>query len=390
MKKKIIFYVGPFGFPDGGAAARRIYGNCLTLKEVGYKVSIISGQQPICKDHSIFDYDGIKVHSVSERIHENKILPIKHLLYFRMGHKTISYMDNLPEKPSVVILYSGYSPYLLHLIPWCKKNKIKLIFDAVEWYEPSNRLFYLTPYYLNIEYAMRALIKKTENVIVISDYLDNYYSKKGCNTLKIPPTLSMEEVQANVDEGFDDIVSLVYAGSPGRKEYLDVIVDAIIVLNGKRLNFCLHVAGVDLEYFYKMYDENRIDTFIKKGFLVIHGKLPHEKALALVRNSDFSVIIRPQTKCNNAGFPTKFTESLSVGTPVISTGTSDIKSYLSDGVNGFICEYSSAEALIEKLLIVKELSKSDYFSMRVKARETANVYFSTKSYSKKIIDFLEK
>lgn len=389
MKNNLIFYVGPFGFPNGGAAARRIYGNCLTLKKAGYRVSVISGQAPSSRDDSVFDYDGIEVHSVNERVHENKPTLIKHLLYLRMGSRTISYLNSLPEKPSVIILYSGYSPYLLNFIPWCKKNKIKLVFDAVEWYEPSRSLMYITPYYLNIEFAMRSLIAKTGNVITISNYLNNYYDDKGCNTLKIPPTLATDRIIANIGQGYGDVISLVYAGNPGRKEYLDVILNAIIILNENSLSFCLHVAGVDKEYFNKIYGSNKISLYVKQGFLFFHGKLQHEEAISLVRNSDFSVIIRPQTKCNNAGFPTKFVESLSVGTPVISTLTSDIEEYLSDGFNGFVCENSSVEELVKQLIKVKSLKKDKYLCMRENARETAVKYFDVNSYSKKIIKFLE-
>ena len=33
--RPFVVYVGPFAFPDGGAAARRILGNALSLVEAG-------------------------------------------------------------------------------------------------------------------------------------------------------------------------------------------------------------------------------------------------------------------------------------------------------------------------------------------------------------------
>ena len=40
-----IAYVGPFHFPEGGAAARRILGNSQSLIAAGYNVVIASGQE---------------------------------------------------------------------------------------------------------------------------------------------------------------------------------------------------------------------------------------------------------------------------------------------------------------------------------------------------------
>lgn len=66
-----VAYVGPVAFPDGGAAARRILGNVLSLRQIGYDVLIGSGQLPPPGSSGIVFYKGIPIHSLSERIAEN-------------------------------------------------------------------------------------------------------------------------------------------------------------------------------------------------------------------------------------------------------------------------------------------------------------------------------
>jgi len=39
-----VAYAGPSSFPNGGAAARRILGNALALRDAGYRVAVGSGQ----------------------------------------------------------------------------------------------------------------------------------------------------------------------------------------------------------------------------------------------------------------------------------------------------------------------------------------------------------
>jgi len=60
-------YVGPFSFPDGGAAVRRILGNGQTMKAAGFSVSIACGQSPGAAGSS-FEHEGIEVISLGERM----------------------------------------------------------------------------------------------------------------------------------------------------------------------------------------------------------------------------------------------------------------------------------------------------------------------------------
>ena len=113
---------------------------------------------------------------------------LKRLLYAGMGQRTVAWLDALPEKPAAVILYSGYSPYFMRLLPWRQRNRVPLIFDAVEWYDPPRRIDWLrSPYYWNTELAMRRFAVRGGNIIAISSYLEGHYRAGGCNTVLVPP-----------------------------------------------------------------------------------------------------------------------------------------------------------------------------------------------------------
>ncbi len=376
-KKRLVVYVGPYSFPNGGAAARRIYGNCITLKKAGYDVIVTSGQ---VSEKKTDEYNGIQIISLSERLYEKFPTALKHLMYFNAGKKTIDWLDSLTIKPVAIILYSGYSPYLIKLIPWCKKNKVKIIFDAVEWYDaPSTFHYLISPYHLNIELAMRWLNKKCDSLIVISDYLKDYYIDTVDCIVKIPPTVNCESIEARLNHEDSKVIKLVYAGNPGKKDSLALIIQAVqnISKEGKKIQ--LHVAGVtsvDLEKYLNksFFSEESLDEF-----LFCHGLLSHDEVLKLVRSTDYSIVIRPSIRSVQAGFPTKFVESLAVGTPVIANITSDLGCYLKDGVNGLICSSSSLESI--ESVINKVFEVVDYAEMRVNARKTAESYFDVSKYS---------
>ncbi|EID4420514.1 glycosyltransferase [Vibrio vulnificus] len=387
MSSGHVVYVGPFSFPSGGAASRRILHNCLSLLEQGYRVSVASGQNS--DNNSVNNIEGIDVYSLNERNSEHLPRLLKHLSYFSMGKKTVAWLDSLEYKPKAVILYSGYSPYLIQLIKWSKRNKVKLIFDAVEWYDPPSVISRLSPYYLNIELAMRLLIPKVDGIISISSYLHDYYVDKGCQSLLMPPTTS----ELNISNHYiysDACLKIAYAGSPGNKDLLNIVIDAVNSLVALGHSIELNIAGLSKsgleDYCVKYNVKNGISDHI-----VAHGYLDFDESVELVSTSDFSILVRPIKRYSTAGFSTKFVESLVCGTPVIANITSDLGNYIRDNVNGIICQDYSLESVKEAIInaVNVKLEKEKYMSMRDRAKADGLCYFHYSKYSNNIDNFIQ-
>jgi len=119
---KTVAYVGPFSFPVGGPWASRVLGNALSLRDAGYNVIIGSGQMGGAEIPE--SVENIKIVSLNERVAENFPQIAKHIAYIGMGQKTINWLNLLATKPVAIILYAGYTPYLLRLIPWCRARGI--------------------------------------------------------------------------------------------------------------------------------------------------------------------------------------------------------------------------------------------------------------------------
>ncbi|MFQ2914931.1 glycosyltransferase [Aeromonas caviae] len=356
---ELIYYVGPFSFPNGGAAARRIYGNIKTLREIGYEVKVIDGQPVVGKSN----YDGIDVVSVGERPPQNISWCKKVFQYLHIGKNTVDYIKSGEVKPRFIVLYSGYSPYLFRLLSFCKRNKIKLIFDCVEWYQPKSRIEYIyNPYYWNIELAMRFLIPKCDGVICISEYLKNYYNKRGCSTVVIPPTLSIDTLPPSRNEFNCGKIKLVYTGNPGHKDSIAEIISVVSQLKDK---YELNIAGVVGDC---------LDN------VKFHGLLEHEDAIKLVSQSHFSILFRPINKTSSAGFSTKVVESMSCGTPVITNNTGDLSKYIFDDVNGYIFDGDNPKSLKDNLeRISATFNIKKYNVLSAASFDTANKSFFDKS-----------
>lgn len=388
LLNRSVIYLGPFSFPDGGAAARRILGNCKALMAAGASVCVASGQMKKNGEEFLI-HEGVKVFSLEERNAEHLPKILKHLSYITMGKATIRWLNSLERKPDAIILYSGYSPYLIRLIPWARNNGVRLIFDAVEWYDPPSKLAALSPYYLNIEFAMRLLLPRVKHIVAISGYLDEHYRKKGCTTLIVPPLIdSLEFPIRPANRGKKDFTVLSYAGSPGNKDHLNDVIESVLQMRGEGINISINIAGVNFK------DIFTYEAIQKRGLkkspdgINCFGRLNHADSIRLVMESDFSVFLRRNARYANAGFPTKFVESLGVGTPVIANLTSDLKNYLDDGETGFVVADCSVEELKSSLTRAHFMPASSYGDMREKSRKAAERHFDFRRFSTGFANFI--
>lgn len=342
-----IAYVGPFHYPDAGAAARRVLGMAESFSLAGFDVVVASGagDSHEAADTLVPQGPGISYCLLPERMAEHWPRPLRRFRYAWMGARTVAWLASRPTPPAAVVLYSGYTPYLQRLLPWCRRNRVRLLFDAVEWYEPEHLAGYLTsPYQWNIEWAMRRLIPKTDGVIAISRYLADYYRSRGLPVAIVPPTTS---AIAAGDWQPDGVLRLCYAGSPGsHKDDLGTVLQAVARLAEAGAAVRLDVAGPEPAHVAALLG---LRSCTGVPWLHAHGMLPQGVVGQLVGKADFTVLLREDRRQSNAGFSTKFVESFASGTPVMANLTSDLGEHLRDGDTGLVCESNDVDSLAATL-----------------------------------------
>ncbi len=379
-----IAYVGPFHYPDGGAAARRVRGMAESFSLAGFDVVVASGagDAPRAVDAPIAQGPGISWCLLPERMAEHWPRPLRRFRYAWMGGRTIEWLASRLVPPSAVVLYSGYTPFLQRLLPWCRRNGVRLLFDAVEWYEPEHRTGYLvSPYQWNIEWAMRRLIPKTDGVIAISQYLADYYRARGLPVAIVPPTTS---AIAAGDWHADGTLRLCYAGSPGsHKDDLATVLQAVSRLAGSGAAVRLDVAGPEPADVAALLGAR---SCAGVPWLRAHGMLPQAQVAHLVGQADFTVLVREDRRQSNAGFPTKFVESFAAGTPVVANLTSDLGQHLRDGETGLVCASNDVDSLAATLHRALALDAGAKRRMREACLAHAEAAFHPRVYADALRD----
>lgn len=357
MCMSTIVYTG-CDIPDKNAAALRVFYNALALKEYGYHVEIIS-----------FDHDFIAQTVYKD---EQAGMTVWHLPYPKTSIAWIRYLIELDAYIRIIeantdvraiIVYDQPVISFLRLKRYCAKRRIKLVCDCAEWHSTAH-LHGIKKIIkgAGIALSMRYAYKKSDGLIAISSYLQRYYCKYT-PTIKVVP---LQKKPINVSEiaKVNTPRAFIYAGTIGAdKDKLNLIIEAFSKV---KKPFLFHIFGITQDEFIDAYpqDKKAIDLInsLPDSRIVFHGYTNHHTVVSFLKSADFSFLIRENNRKNNAGFPTKFGESVMCGTPVLSTDFSDVKSYIDElGIGILLDENSQIETFIEHLIV---MDKSELLNLK--------------------------
>lgn len=364
--RSLIIYTGNFAEPDNNAAGKRVYGNSLILESLGYDVLLLGKTQD---EH----YSGKKKYTdhISFESYPD-YGRIKYKGYVAYLKKTI---EEQKVKPACIIRYGapGLSVYDNEVLKLAHEKGIKVVADVVDWLssDGGNIIFNAVK---NFDTYMEKAVynNKSDGVIAISSYLGEYYKKRVKNVVVIPPIAP--EYRENTAE--NEMVTIMYAGVPFRiglkvkdvhkiKDRLDIAIEALAeVYKGGFTNFRFKIFGITKEQYLVTFPEQEDIINLTSDVIFFYGRRPMSEIQAELTKSDFSILLREVTRGTTAGFPTKVVESMSCGTPMITTKTSDLSNYIRNGENGFFVNIGNREELVNSLSRITSMSKKNIMNLK--------------------------
>lgn len=382
---KMLFYVDSV-FPYGAAWSSRARSFAKLFMELGYDIHLISTYsfEKNTMPNQIYRYNGY-----SYQFLKNKVKKFDRIFNPALALKTIEEYININN---IDIFFSTRCPDIFsELLKILRNKNIPIYMEQCEWFDKSTfKLGKFDPYYRKLNYHIQHRFKECDGIIAISSLLENHYKQQSTKVVRIPTILDINQIDYSLNVCEDKILRLVFAGNiEGQKELMLPIFKAIDKLGGlsSRIEFSI-LGPSEVKILENIGGDKELLARIKKS-IKIHGRIQQKEVNSYLKMSDFMIYIRPKRRSSNAGFPTKFAESLSVGTPVITNMTSDIEKYLYDGINGYIVKEISEDYILEIFNKIFALNNEEYHQMRKHSRATSENFFDYKKYIDVVKDLFE-
>lgn len=375
------YYIAETQFDLRDAVSNRIVNNIKAITSKNDCVFTIIGYG----ESKEIIYDGITIKNVKK----GKGL-IQKLFYFVFrGFFVSKLLSKELIQPGILIYYGCSFRFLFPLRRYALKKKIKIICDIAEWYNPSHLPAggKLSPLSLDVSLGLKYSVPKCDGVIAISTFLENYFISQNVKTIRIPvlvDTIKLEKTAFNIESFNEKYINLIYAGFPGKKDLIWNVIEAVEKLSQEKINIRLHILGPTLDELGIKSVNHLVSS------IICYGRINQEIVPEYLKQADFSILIRPDQRYAQAGFPTKFVESLNAGLPVIANLTSDLSYYLKEGYNGFIVKDCSANSIMEVLKKVVVLNKSKIKIMKSNSVLTAEENFDYRLFSGRFSKFFNE
>jgi glycosyltransferase involved in cell wall biosynthesis len=386
MSTKKILYISRAGIPTD-APGIRIYNIAKVLRKIGYKIDFICDREDYISGDTLKTFDGFNYY-YNKNTKKTIWQAISKIIELLFANKIFNRVKNQcnRDKPYAIILYNDVYFLTKKLIKYCDDNDIRLVADVTEWYEKPNSINItdkIIPYLT--DKRIKKLDRKVKNIISISPYLYNYYTKLGCNSILIPPIFDIPNNIALKKFNYysDYVLNLVYAGSPGNKDILNPILDAVATINKDIIRIRLDLVGIDGNYLKNSWK----DINFKSIAIIAHGRLTHSDTLDIIRKADFGILLRHNKRYAKAGFSTKFAECMANGVAMICNSVGGADRFVKHMHNGMVIESIDNQQLIEIFIKAISLKADEIYSMRNNAFITAKEYFDSSIYCSELETF---
>lgn len=338
--KKYIIYIGSFELPDKNAAAQRVISNGKIFRNLGCNVIFIGINSNLDKKTDIkktfkkqFGFDTWEVAAPKNR--RDWIIRIINPTGL---HDVIS---QYPPKSIFAIIPYNYPAIAQNRIKIiCKKNNAYYIPDITEWYESLGRgILTGAVKWLDTALRMKVINKQADALITTSTYLTKYYKPKVANILELPTLYDSKAIEptSSINIEKKSTIRLLYAGNPFGplitkntrtfvKDRLDIII--ILLRKLKHLSYSLYIYGLTQDRYLEIYPEHSVILLELEGKIIFQGRKPHQEVILAIQKSHFTIFFRDVTRLTEAGFPSKLSESITCGTPVITNRLSNIEAYI--------------------------------------------------------------
>ena len=396
---KTALYIGDFKFGIMDAQSQLVLGNCEILRALGYRVVLIGNDNSLAHGRSLCDSKADMRGFDMYNVYFSK--GIQDLFRVAAIHRQIISVAGRYQDLNLVICYgtSTFAVELSLLASWCRQRNVAFVANCVDLPCQAHGST-LERCIKTVDRKWREYVYKykTDGIIAVSKYIADHYGKNSEKPIVVvPPLKDTLDIHPPDAEEWKQI-NMVYIGVPfpidGRKvsekaykDRIDRFIEMLCQIREHTNPFQFHVYGINKDQYLKVIKQHSSLLENNGDIIRFHGRIPHSMALEAVKGADYCVLYRCVNEMTMAGFSSKLVESISCGTPLILTDTSDYCLYLQNGVHCHLLDANDATTSKETLISILKMDRKAIAAMKTACYESR--MFDYRNYTSEMGKFIE-
>jgi len=378
-----------FTFPEGDAATNRVYAYAKGFMENGVSGHVVAFRDDYLPNHT-GEIEGIRYYHPFARAERSSRFIVRRWQKIVKYYNTLRLFSKLNKEGEIrqIIVYS--TRFRTHLFAWILKlrHRAELVKECSEHPLRLHQKNFFTRFAGLLKFRIETSM--CDAVFCISEYLITFTREHAWGKprlFKVPSTVDSgrfaNDYPRPVNEGY-----ICYCGSLTlQKDGVDILIKAFAEIAEVFPELLLILVGRADTPEDEAWLRRLVSDLNLSDRVIFTGKLPRNEIPAYTCNAEMLVLARPNSLVADAGFPSKLTEYLATGKPVVVTDVGEISAYLSDGVNAFVTEADSHLAFAAKMKYV--LGNYEVAaSVGAKGKELALTVFNYSYQAKRVIQFI--
>jgi glycosyltransferase involved in cell wall biosynthesis len=394
---KTIVYIGGFELPDRNAAAQRVRNNARVFRLLGYRVVLIGASRARTYDHVVHpanvgdaDVEGWEIGYPETRGQWFDMIradwPLRQL---------VERGEICTDEVAAVICYNHPAIAQIKIGQLARRWGASILADCTEWYatrpwtSPSN-----IAKNLDVPLRMYWVNRRTNGIVTTSPYMTDFYRPTGLPIVEIPTLMEKPEGELAVDDAVRVPMPL-FAVASGFVEgvraddihdRIDWILDLLDGAATRGSRFALRIVGVDRDLYLSAFPHH--DALLKRlgQSVTFMGRQPRAEVLRQLQASAFAFVLRHESRVTLAGFPSKYSEAVTYGTPVIINALPSVRAYHVEGRTGVSLNPQDRENAVTALCEILAMEPQAVIAMKRYCRDYGA--FTAKAFKAPVSDFM--
>ncbi len=384
-----IIFGDAFTFPDGKAATNRALTYAKGFTENGIQAHVICFRNEFLKQPD-GKVSGVYYYHPYAREKRSRSFLLRRWFTIRKYVRAFILVRRINRDDKVIAVHIYSYRFLTHMAAYisAKSTGARVLIERSEHPLKDIRSKFHLATTGKLKIYLETIL--SDGVLCISDYLINFYRNLGFRNKKIllvPSTVDTHRFNINPPSpvSYDYIC---YCGSLTlEKDGVNILIESFwrIASHYQALKLLLIGKGDTVE------EEEAVKDLVRKlgaeNRVVFTGLMSRTEVPEYLCNARILALARPNSKIADAGFPSKLTEYLSTGRPVVVTKVGEIPVYLKDNETAFLCEPDSVDAFAERLdYVLKNYEHA--LAIGIKGRELTSTVFNYSYQTRRISEFI--